>query len=64
MRRLVVVLLLVLFLLGPGVVVAEPIVCDYALHTGKVLDWLVCEFVMFMIGSAYDTGGGVLLVYE
>jgi hypothetical protein len=61
---LVVVFLLVLFLLGPGVIAAEPIVCDYALRSGKVLDWLVCELVMFMIGSAYDTGGGVLLVYE
>jgi hypothetical protein len=41
-RKCVVVILLALFLLGPGVVAAEPIVCDYALDSGKLLDWLVC----------------------
>lgn len=64
MRKWVVVILLVLFLLGPGVVAAEPIVCDYALHSGKVLDWLMCVIVMEAVGAAEEIPGGWILHYQ
>jgi hypothetical protein len=63
-RKLVIVILLVLFLLGPGVVVAEPIVCDYTLHSGKLLDWLVCVIVMEVLAAAEEIPGGWSLHYE
>lgn len=64
MRKCVVVILLALFLLGPGVVAAEPIVCDYALDSGKLLDWLVCVIVMQALGAAEEISGGWSLHYE
>jgi hypothetical protein len=50
----VVVLLLVLFVAAPvGRLCAEPF-CDWALETGKFVDWLVCQvFAMIM-----DLGSG------
>ena len=54
MRLFLVVLLLVSFMtLSVGAVCAEPF-CDWALDSGKVVDWLVCMVFAMML----DEGAG------
>jgi hypothetical protein len=54
----VVVLLLVLFVAGPvGALRAEPF-CDWALWSGKFIDWVVCQvFAMILDLGTTDPWG-------
>jgi hypothetical protein len=53
-KRFVVVLLLVLFLLSPSVGLGSLIdvpFCDVALESGKFIDWLVCMVFAMLTGN-------------
>ena len=62
MKILVVVFLLVCFLAVPvGRMVAEPF-CDYALYSGKVIDWVICGLFAWIMGlGEYDEQGNITL---
>ncbi|MFH0777041.1 MAG: hypothetical protein V2A71_00275 [Candidatus Eisenbacteria bacterium] len=62
MKLFVVVLLVVLLLVSPSVGLGYPAFCDWALESGKVVDWLVClVFGWFMEAvEPYVFGGGTL----
>lgn len=63
MKRFVVVLLLVSFLLAPAGSACEPTACDWALETGKVVDWMVCGLVAMMLGYGFSVPGGYYVYY-
>jgi hypothetical protein len=62
LKVFVVVLILVLFVAAPvGRLCAEPF-CDWALESGKFLDWLVCQVFAMILGDyrGDNFGNGVL----
>jgi len=59
----VVVLLVSLFAVPVGTVLAEPF-CDVALESGKVVDWMVCAvFAWFIQLGEYDPWGNAHVVH-
>ncbi len=63
MKRIVAAVLLVAFVLSPCAALSEPIVCDYALETGKIVDWLVCALVVIALGGGESIPGGYYVWY-
>jgi hypothetical protein len=57
-KKLVLVVVLVLFVLSPAVVDALPWQCEWAVETGKLSDWLVCGawLVIYQLQPGYGDG--------
>jgi len=58
-RKVILVVLLLSFLVPGGVAVALPLECEYAVETGKLADWLWCGVILVIRGFQQDSGDGI-----
>ncbi|MCX5800010.1 MAG: hypothetical protein NTX17_01275 [Candidatus Eisenbacteria bacterium] len=59
MRKVILVVLLLSFLVPVGVAVALPLACEYAAETGKLADWLWCGMILVVRCIQADSGDGI-----
>jgi len=58
-RKVILVVLLLSFLMPVGVAVALPLECEVAYESGKLADWIWCGVILVIRGFQADSGDGM-----